>query len=474
MKNILQFSFFLLLLVGCTPKTTETVQAPEPTQKETPKPKPDEKLSPCKNWLNEPNKEEIIEWHVLYRDQLKAGNYEGAYPYWQKAYDAAPAADGKRNTHYGDGIVMNEYFWTQETDSLKKDEYAQTVLRLYDEVIACYGKEGYVTGRKAFDLYYKYNGYASELEIYEMFKRSVDLEGDDTQAFILNPFTAVLTNLVLEEAIPNEEASHYANQMLKILALNKEKKSPEEWTKEGWDIVEDFMPQRLEAMEGFKGFYDCAYYKNKYFNSFDESKDSCENLISVLGRLRWGDCPLDDPELKVLADTYKENCMAPTPQCRDHLSEGDFSEAIKCYEEKADQAEDDELKAQYNLIIAKIYYGELKRFSISRKYAMEALKYKPNWGEPHILIGKLYASSGPLCGPGRGFDSQIVTWPAIDEWNRAKSVDPNVASEANRLIGRYSQFMPNREDIFQRNLKAGDSFFVGCWIQRSTRIRTSD
>ena len=369
---------------------------------------------------------------------------------------------------------MNEYFWTQETDSLKKDEYAKNVLRLYDEVIECYGKEGYVIGRKAFDLYYKYNGFASELEIYEMFKRSVDLEGDNTQAFILNPFTALLTNLVLEEAIPNEEASHYANLMLKVLALNKEKKSPADWTKEGWDIVEDFTPQRLEAMEGIKGFYDCEYYKNKYYNSFDESKDSCENLISVLGRLRWGDCPLDDPELMVKANIYKEKCMEATPQCRDHLSEGDFSEALKCYEEKAEQSEDDELKAQYYLIIAKIYYGELKRFSLSRKYALEALKYKPNWGDPRILIGKLYASSGPLCGPGRGFDSQIVTWPAIDEWNKAKSVDPKVATEANRLIGRYSQYMPNKEDIFQRNLKVGDSFFVGCWIQRTTIIRTSD
>ena len=71
-KNILQLSFFLLLLVGCTPKTTETVQNPEPpTQKDTADPKPDEELSPCKSWLNEPNKDEIIEWHVLYRDQLK-------------------------------------------------------------------------------------------------------------------------------------------------------------------------------------------------------------------------------------------------------------------------------------------------------------------------------------------------------------------------------------------------------------------
>jgi tetratricopeptide (TPR) repeat protein len=419
--------------------------------------------------------EEIREWHVLYRDQMKEKNYEKAHQLWQKVYEIAPAADGKRNTHYGDGIILNEYFWTQETDSLKKDEYVKNVLRLYDEVIECYGKEGYVTGRKAFDLYYKYDGYASDLEMYEMFKKSIDLEGNKTQAFILNPFTALLTNLILEEKIPYDEASHYANKMLEILALNKEKKSPEDWKKEGWDVVDDFVPARLESMEGIKGFYDCDYYKNKYYGSFDESKDSCENLISVLGRLRWGGCPMDNPELKDLLDEYKTNCVKDTiPKCRDFLSEGDFTEAINCYEEKAEQTEDAERKAQFYLVIAKIYYGELKRFSLSRKYALKALKHKPNWGAPHILIGKLYASSGPLCGPGRGFDSQIVTWVAIDEWNKAKSVDSSVAKEANRLINRYRQFMPNREDIFQRNLPDGDPFFVGCWIQRKTIIRTVD
>ena len=472
-KNTLHLGFFLLLLVACTPKTTETVQIPEPPPKKTTS-VPDENLSPCKNWLNEPNMEEIREWHVLYRDQLKLKNYDEAFPLWKKVYEVAPAADGRRNTHYGDGIIMYEYFWTQETDSLKKDEYVKNVLRLYDEVIECYGKEGYVTGRKAFDLYYKYDGYASEVEMYEMFKKSVDLEGDKTQAFILNPFTALLTNLILNEEIPIEEASQYANKMLKILALNKEKKSPEDWKKEGWDVVEDFVPARLESMEGIKGFYDCAYYKDKYFGTFDESKDSCDNLISVLGRMKWGDCPLDDPELLALVKIYKDSCTTPTPQCRDFLGEGDFDEAIKCYEEKAEQSKDADLKAQYYLVIAKIYYGELKRFSKSRSYALEALKHKPNWGDPYILIGKLYASSGPLCGPGRGFDSQIVTWPAIDSWNKAKSVDPNVRTEANRLIGRYSQFMPSTEDVYQRNLNKGDSFKVGCWIQRTTIIRTAD
>ena len=90
-----------------------------------------------------------------------------------------------------------------------------------------------------------------------------------------------------------------------------------------------------------------------------------------------------------------------------------------------------------------------------------------------MLIGKLYASSGPLCGPGRGWDSQIVTWPAIDMFARAKQVDPGMTTAANKLIATYSRYMPNVEDIFQRGLKEGQTFQVGCWIQETTTIRAA-
>ena len=85
----------------------------------------------------------------------------------------------------------------------------------------------------------------------------------------------------------------------------------------------------------------------------------------------------------------------------------------------------------------------------------------------------LYASSGPLCGPGTGFDSQIVVWVALDMWNKAKSLDPAAAPEANKFIRRYAQYMPNKEDIFIRGLKEGGTFKVPCWIQRNTVIRAA-
>ena len=155
------------------------------------------------------------------------------------------------------------------------------------------------------------------------------------------------------------------------------------------------------------------------------------------------------------------------------LRDGDYREAIAKFQDAVSATEESEKKATYLLLISKIYYSHLKNFPQSRKFALEAANYKANWGEPYLLIGRLYASSGPLCGPGRGWDSQIVVWPAIDKWNYAKRVDPSIAAEANKWIQRYAQYMPSTEDVFQRTLQEGASFKVGCWIQETTTIRSA-
>jgi hypothetical protein len=56
---------------------------------------------------------------------------------------------------------------------------------------------------------------------------------------------------------------------------------------------------------------------------------------------------------------------------------------------------------------------------------------------------------------------------------KARQVDSSVAAEATRLINTYSRYMPTVEDIHQRLMSEGQSFFVGCWIQESTTVRAA-
>jgi tetratricopeptide (TPR) repeat protein len=293
----------------------------------------------------------------------------------------------------------------------------------------------------------------------------------DAPAFVVNPFTALLVELYQKGEVPQEESVRYAKMILQITEKNRETEE------EGWPIVLNYAPARLEVFETVKGFFDCNYYEAKYFPDFEEAPGDCDVIETVLSRLKWGGCDDRNPQVMALRAAYDENCrvlapaVGPLRQAKDFLEEGKYSDAIEQYRIYVDNQDDNELKAKYLLRIAKIHYAHLKNFPEARKFARMALEYRPDWGEPYLVIGKLYASSGPLCGPGRGWDSQIVTWPAVDMFIRAKSVDPAVAKEADKWIATYSRYMPSNEDIFQRQLQEGASFRVGCWIQETTTIR---
>ena len=463
---------FLLIFIGifgCTPKISQPVAE---TQNEAPVVAKQE-AGPCSTFDQASDKETAMNAHVIYRDFLRANNYEEAFPYWERAYQLAPGADGKRNTHYADGIKFYEHFLSQEEDPEKRKEYVDRIFAFYDEIEACYGEEGYVSGLKAFDLYYKYKDRSTKDEIYKLFTKSMNIDGMKANYFILNPFTDLLVRRFQAEEIPMPEAQKYAKMVADRLAEGM--KSDE--NKPQWQIINEYLPQRLEAFEGSRGFYDCNYFTEKYFQLFLEDSTNCEVIEDVHGKMRWGGCDSTHIQLAMVAAAAKRHCSrkvehSDAKKAYLALREGNYEEAISLFQIAADNASDLEKKSNYLFIIAKIYNAHLKNFPLSRKFALEAASHRPNWGEPYVLIGRLYASSGPLCGPGRGWDSQIVVWPAIDKWAYAKRIDPSVAEEANKWIGRYSQYMPSREDVFQRTLQQGQSFKVGCWIQENTTIRS--
>ena len=451
------------LFVTCTPKTPEVVTETKPEAN-----LPEIKKNPCNTFEDAPNPDLALENFVLYRDFKKAKDYTVAFDYWQKVYKDAPAADGKRATVFTDGVFFYETF--MEKDPAKKDEYLQKIFALYDKMEECYPEGGYAQGLKAFDYFFKYPDRATKMEQYELFKKSIELDKGEPRFFILNPFTALLVDLTLEEKIPIKEAKKYEQVIRKAIEKGlAECKQNNDC--ENWNIINEYAPARLEALESIRGFYDCDYYLTKYYPVFEANPEDCETINAVYSRLRFGACEASLSHLVALNDAYKNHCVVETgPSCNDMLREGQYKEAIDCLEKAIETLSDNKDKATYKLIIAKIYYGHLKSFSRARQYARQAANLRPGWGEPYILIGTLYASSGPLCGPGRGWDSQRVVWPAIDKWKIAAS-DPSTRSEANKLINQYSQYMPELGEIFQRGLAEGQDYLVPCWIQENTKIR---
>ena len=468
------FLFLALVLFSCTPKVTEEI-VEEPVKVVEPI---KDTSNPCVTFADlEPAiKDEAETAYVLYKDFYDLKEYDEAMPLWRKAYKLAPAANGRVKYQFDHGIKMYHNLYLNVSDEGLKKRYVDTIMTLYDKRVECFQNEAYISGRKAYDLYYNYPTVMPEMDMYKMFKKSLDGKGNKADYFIINPMVKLLYDNFTKGEIPIEEARQYALKLSSAIDYGTKNCTTD---CEAWKVINNYAPNRLEAFEATKGFYDCGYYKEKYFPQFEANKTDCETIQLVSRRLFYGGCDKEDPNIQALKTAYNTHCYSPPPPpgpcsvANKLYNEGKYQEAVAKFEECLATA-DNEKKAKYKLLIAKIYYRDLKDFSKSRKYALEAAALKANWGEPYMLIGKLYASSGPICGPGTGWDSQIVTWPAIDMWEKAKKLDPAVAAEANKLISQYKQYMPTKEDVFIRSLKPGQSYKVPCWIRESTTIRTAN
>ena len=475
MKHLLFIG--LVFVFACSPSTTEVVTAPEPQPVVR---QPKEILTDCKTLFDlDPEVQSKTEdAFTLYRDNIRFKNYEEAEELWKLAYYTAPGANGRATYHFDDGIKIYDHFFKNESDNAKKAELVNTILSIYDKRMECFEDDGTIEARKAFNSYYTYRQYVNEDDIFNGFKSVLDRKGEKADYFIVNPFSRMIYDRLLDERISRDEGRSLVLKIFDVIDYGKA--NCEDKFCEAWEVIEEYSPELLSGLEGYRGFYDCSYYMDKYYIQFLKDPTNCENVNEVYLKMVWANCDENNEKFQTLKSAKEKECYVPPPppgplkQAYTFLESGQFTEAIEKFDEYVAKTEDTDKKADKLLIISKIYYAHIKNFPAARRYALQAAEYRSNWGEPYMLIGKLYASSGPLCGPGRGWDSQIVTWAAIDKFNYAKRIDPSISEEANKWIGRYRQYMPKKEDIFLRQINKGDAFLVPCWIQERTTVRTSD
>ncbi|MGE5355244.1 MAG: hypothetical protein ACM3PT_03330 [Deltaproteobacteria bacterium] len=469
----------LWLITSCSPKI-----APKPAEEVKTEQKGNsdpvvnaQRATPCKMFSDYADPTEIMAEFTNYRNFLKINDYSQAYELWTKAFYRAPGGNGKIRYHFDDGIKIFRHFYENEPDTLKKKRWIDSIDQVYLIRLGCFAEEATVAGRRAFDYYYGFSNFKHPDTIYNLFRKAVEINKEKSDYFVINPFSKILIERFEAKKTDTAEAKLYANLLLDAIKYGSANCKGNEC--KSWDVIKDYAPYLLETFEQIEGFYSPEFYKEKYLAYYKKNGNDCDTVDLVYRKLVWGGCDMKDPTFADIIKDRNSRCYIAPPEpgpltkAFEFYNNGKYQKAINSFEDFIDKTDDNEKKAKYSLLIAKIYYGDIRNFPLSRKYALKAAGYKSGWGDPYILIGKLYASSGPLCGPGTGWDSQIVTWPAIDKFEYAKKIDNKVATEANKLIRNYEKYMPDKEELHSRMIKEGQVFKVGCWINETTTIRAA-
>jgi tetratricopeptide (TPR) repeat protein len=404
--------------------------------------------------------------------QWKASNYENAslkdaIGPWRWVYLNCPQSTINIFLH---GESLMEALVTNETDKLLKDKYIDTLMMVYDNHIKYYGKEGFVLAKKGVDLY-KYRPESYE-EVYAILGKSISLEGNSSGGPALIYYFRAAEKLVKSEKAEKIILVDIYDQASDIIDFNLKEYQAKNDTKNiaNWENVKTNIELSVEP------YATCEDLISIYTAKFNSAPNDIDLLKKITKILDKKNCT--DSELFFKA-TENLHHLDPTANSAEimgkmYIKREDYNKATTYLLQAIDLHEDADERADVNFLLANVYF-QVKQFSNARSQCYEVLKVRPNDGKAYILIGDLYASSAKDCGDN-DLTNKVVYWVAVDKYDKAKSVDtdPAVQEFAVNKINTFSQYFPATQTIFFNDLNKGDSYTVGCWINETTTVRTSD
>jgi tetratricopeptide (TPR) repeat protein len=358
--------------------------------------------------------------------------------------------------------------YNEETDPLKREAWVDTLMMIYDDRIKYWGhspssREGLVLGRKAVDLFtYRPN---NVMEVYEISKRSIEIEGNRSQADVLLVNMQMLIRLVEAGLEPVSKILETYDILMNIVDFNLENNPADE---------RFFAPAKGQIDAMFEPYATCENIITLFQPRFDREPENIELLEKVTSMLSNSGCT----EEKLFFDATRNlhrlqpNANSAFLMGRLENNRQNYRDAIKYFEEAVSLYENESDKFTALMLLADITYRNLRQFSQARSYALQASAIDPENGRPYILIGEMYAASASACGDN-DLTKTVAYWAAVDKFVQARNIDNEtiVQERATQLINSYSQYFPSIEIIFFYGLSEGDSYRVECWINETTRVR---
>ena len=401
----------------------------------------------------------------------KAENYKDAVKSWEAVYKNCPASS-KNIYIYGPRIFKS--LFAETTDVAKKKEYLDLVMEIYDKRMHYYGNEdskGTILARKAYDYQEMIGDDVDHKVVYDLLGEAIeDMKSDMSPSDAYGHYMISSLMLFLQDRSFKDQ---YISDYFRILGYMEE---AIEKVRANNDIANaDYITAvkaNVESAFVNSGAGDCETLQEYYLAKYKGNETNEEFLSKAVGALSQIGCTESEFYFDLSESLHK---LTPTAGsaiglARRSLRNKDYQLAMKYYEEAAQLENDAEKAGGYMMTLSRILFSQ-KRYSQARQAAYDALKFAPNNGDPYILIAQMYASSAQ----GVFSESEkrgLVFSAAVDKLLRARAIDSSVSSEANKLIGQYSNYYMDKEDAFMMGLKEGESVFVPGWIGETTTVRT--
>ena len=394
----------------------------------------------------------------IYSEYVKTDNFTDAYKPWMAVFTEAPLA---QVSTYTNGAKILRALIASSKDGAQQKKYLDGLNKL----VRTPTTKGSILGMKAHD-YIAFSGANIDInKAYQMVKEAVDLEKAASDYFMFQDLMDISARKLKSDDTHKEQfiqdyltASGYADEALKAATKERDKKL----LKTAKDNVDAyFINSGAASCENLQAIYGPKVSQNK------TNLDYLKQVINVMQMLK---CTEEEAYFVASEAAHAIEPTAATAAGCGYMyyKKGDMDKSVQYFDQAIELEQEADKKADYAYSAAVVLFSK-KQLSKAKQYANKAISINGNYGKAYILIAQMYASS-PNWSDEAALN-KCTYFAAIDKLQRAKSVDPSIAEEAQKLINTYAAHTPKDEDLFFLGLKKGNSVTIGGWIGETTTIR---
>ncbi|MBP6230612.1 MAG: hypothetical protein KA397_03005 [Paludibacteraceae bacterium] len=403
----------------------------------------------------------------LYQNYYHIKDYNTAFQHWRVVYNECPSSS---RDLYRVGSVLLVWQMQNTPDVEKQKDFFRQLMDNYEQRLKYFGDdprfpESWIRGRQAID----YINYSPEDPLREKalpwLKLSIDERQADADADVIDAYMRLLDGLYQSD---NEKyRDMYISEYLRIGKILDTRIA------RGCKYMGNYKIAQNNSNALFigSGVASCTTLESVFAQKVQESKTDGEALNTIISLFQSAKCTESEVyfDASVFLHLVNPNAKSAAGMAYQSVKKEDYLKAVDYFEEATTLETVDSLKYEYQYAIAAIH-AQMKRYTQARTHALRAATYNPKKGDPYILIAMMYADSNIF--PDDKILQKTVYWAAVDKLERARSLDPSSRERAQQLINTYKQYFPNKEEIFFKpELRVGDAFLVGGWINETVICR---
>ena len=434
-----------------------------------------------------PNKELCEQNLSIYIEFYKQKNYKDAYKPWAYLFNNAP----KRTKNiYLHGPKIIKGLIKNLDDQSRLTSLVDSLIMVYDQRNVYYpGKEAYVIGMKGADMY-KYMKTTTEglQASYEELRNSFEMAANASTASVLNYYFMATTKLVQAKVLKVEDLIALFSDLSGVISYKEAKLAQDIYNAEQSEELSAKEQKLLKKnKKELKTLGDvktnlektlaphatCEKLVELYAKNFEQNKKDVAWMKRAAKLLNKKECTDSDIFFSISEALYNidPSSSAAANMGIRSLKRKDYEKAEVFYTYALDNEPDEINKAQYAYRLAQTY-GAMNKNNSAKTFALKAAAFRSGWGEPYLLIGDLYAKTSRQCGELKTeFLKRVGYWAAIDKYEYAKRLDPQLSAKANERIEKYTEQMPSKTDIFTEGLIDEPTYKIDCWYSETVKIR---